>query len=540
MTDRILQRRRGPLGTAAAILLLAPTLTAASPPARVEVRSAPLEPSKAVELRVSDGAVHLSLEEVVALALERNLNLRVERYGREQSRLGIQQAMGIYDLGLIGSASISERESPSASNLDGAAVSKQESQGLSLGISQLLPSGGTGNASWDNSKLETNSQFSSINPSYSSGLNLRFVQPLLRDFGRDSTEFGIRVAELSSGAAREVFVGQVVATIANAENFYWNLVAARYGLRVAEESLALARKLHENNQVRVDVGTLAPLELVGSETGIAIRDEEIIRARAAIGDAEDALRYLIRLDDARLWSMPVIPDTEAAMAPITVSVEEALRTAVSSRSELAQRKIGLQSREIEAAYYQSQTRPRLDLTATYGWSGVGGDAVVRDNDGEVIASIPGGWDDALQQITDLDFPGWSVGVEFGYPLQNRAARARATSAELALEQERVAYLQTEELVEAEVRRAVRGLETSQQQIESARVSVNLAERNLDAERRRYENGLSTSFQILQVEEVLTGARSREVEAITGYRRALVEYHRAIGQLLESSGVAIVD
>jgi outer membrane protein TolC len=540
MTERSLAHRRSPTAAAALLLVGVSTLSAQPTESPVTVRSTPSEAAGAVELRVEGEAVHLALDEVVALALERNLGLRVQRYSREQARLGIQEAMGIYDLGLIGDASVSSEESPSASNLEGAAVQKQDRDQLTLGLSQLIPSGGTVQFSFSNSKLETNSQFFTINPSYNSGLDFSLSQPLLRNFGRDATEFGLRIAALDSDIAREGFVEQVVSTIAAAENAYWNLVAARFRLSVAEESLQLARQLHENNRVRVDVGTLAPLELVASEAGIATREEEIIRARAAIGDAEDVLRYLIDVDDARLWTMALVPETAAETEYLTFDLPEALATALDSRPELAREQLALRGREIRAAYYRSQTKPRLDLVARYGFNGVGGDVVVRDNQGNVVSRLPGGWDDALDQVTGADFPGWSVGLEFGMPLQNRSARARATSAELALEQGRVGLDQRRQVVEAEVRIAARGLETGRQEIESARVSVRLAESNLDAEKKKYENGLSTSFQILQVEEELAAARLRLVQAVTGYRRALVAYHQSIGKLLDYAGVTVAD
>jgi outer membrane protein TolC len=540
MTERSLANRRPLAATVALLLLSVSTLSAQPAEDPVTVRSEPAEAAGTVELRVEDDAVHLTLEEVVALALERNLGLRVQRYGRARARLGIQEAMGIYDLGLVGDASISSDESPSASNLEGAAVQKQDREQMTLGLSQLFPTGGTAQVSFSNSKLETNSQFFTINPSYNSGLDFSLSQPLLRNFGRDATEFGLRIAALDSDIAREGFLEQVVATIANAETAYWNLVAARYRLGVAEESRALALQLHENNKVRVDVGTLAPLELVASEAGIATREEEIIRARAAIGDAEDVLRYLIDVDDARFWTMPLVPDTAAETEYLSFDLSESLSTALDSRPELAREQLALRGREIQAAYYRSQTKPRLDLVARYGFNGVGGDVVVRDNEGNVISSLPGGWDDAFDQVTGADFPGWSVGLEFGMPLQNRAARARATSADLALEQGRVGIEQLQQQVEAEVRIAARGLETGRQEIESARVSVRLAESNLDAEKKKYENGLSTSFQILQVEEELAAARLRLVQAVTGYRRALVSYHRSIGRLLDYASVTVVD
>jgi outer membrane protein TolC len=540
MNEAIRVRRPGVLGTAAALLTFLAAAPSGAAPAAVEVSSAPPAEMPAAALRIEGGQVLLSVDEAVALALERNLGLRVQRYGRQRTRLGIEQELGIYDLDLSGGASASHDESPSASNLEGAEVQKQDREGFTIGLGQLLPSGGTAGASWSNGRLETNSQFFLLNPSYSSGFDLSFNQPLLRNFGRGATEFGIEVARLQSDVARDAFLEQVITTVQRAENAYWNLVGARFRLRVAEESLALARQLHENNRIRVDVGTLAPLELASSEAGIATRQEEIIRTRGAIGDAEDILRYLLNLDDEKTWSLPIVPETEVGTEPLTVALPEALATALESRPELSRERVAQQSREVEAAFYRQLARPRLDLRATYGYNGVGGDAILRDGQGNVIGTSPGGWDDALDQITGFDFPGWSLGLEFGYPLQNRTAKARSTVADLAVEQGRVGVEEIRQGVQAEVRIAVRGLDTARQQMESARVSVTLGEKNLDAERKKYDNGLSTSFEILRVQDDLTAARSRLVDAETGYRKAIVEYHRSVGKLLDSAGVSIAD
>jgi outer membrane protein len=530
---------RGPITRALAVLFVfSPAGLLAADTPSVEVQSKPAEQATSAEVRIVDGAVHLSLDETVALALEHNLGLRVDRFTREQGKLGIEQAMGIYDLNLTAAAGKSHSESPAASNLEGAEVQKQDQEQLNLGLSQLFASGGTGTVAWNNNKFETNNQFFVLNPSYNSGFDLSFSQPLLRGFGRQVTEFNIQVARLQDDISRKAFVEQVVATVQTAENAYWNLVAARSDLQVAEQSLELAKQLHEDNKVRVKVGTLAPLELVSSEAGIASREEGIIQARAAVGDAEDVVRYLLDIADEKVWPLPVIPDTDPAIPPSAPDLHQSLAQALDSRPELAREKVAQQSREIQAAYYTSQTKPRLDLTASYGYNGVGGEAIVRDPDGTVISRTPGGWSDAIDQIGRRDFPVWSVGLNFAYPLQNRAAKTRATIAGLAAEQGKAGLDQLRQQVEAEVRIAVRGLATAQQQIDSARASVTLYEKNVDAEKKKYENGLSTSYQILQVEDDLSSARSRLVAAITGYRKAMVEYHRSIGDLLGATGVTI--
>ncbi len=491
-------------------------------------------------LRVQGGEIHLTLEEAVELALTRNLSLRTQRFSREEARLGIDQAMGIYDFNLLAAISASKSESPSATNLDGATIQNQKRLGLSLGGSQLFPTGGVAGISLPNGRFETNSSFSLLNPSYSSALDLSFTQPLLRGFGRSATSYGIEVARVGSDLSQQAFIGEVIATIQNVENAYWNLFAARYALSVAEDSKKLAEELHANNKVRVDVGTLAPLELVQSEAQIATREEDIIRARGVVGDAQDLLFFYLNVDQGEAWSKAIVPDTEAILEHPQVELDEAIQTALAARPEILSQQLQLKTLALDQAFLAQETRPRLDLKATYGLSGLGGDVVLRNPDGTVASTIPGGWNDAFNQVTGFDFPGWSVGLELGIPLQNRSARARQAIADLAVEAGKLATSQLELRVTTEVRAAVRGLETSRQQLESAKVSTRLAEKNLDAERKKYDNGLSTAYQILQVQDDLTAARYRQVAAVTGYRKSLVEYYRATGGLLASSNVTIAN
>jgi outer membrane protein TolC len=286
----------------------------------------------------------------------------------------------------------------------------------------------------------------------------------------------------------------------------------------------------------VDVGTLAPLELVQSEVGIATREEQIILAEAEVQRAEDELRRLMHLESGELWEKPIVPTTPAETERPEIDLDGSIATAMAERPELRNQKLRNDILDLEARFFRNQMLPRLDLTARYGYNGIGGD--FRDE--ETGAITAGGFSDAVDQLSDQLFEGWRVDLLFGYPLQNRTARARKAIADLDREQGQNELSELEENVIVEVRSAVRGVRTAAQQIESTRASRGLAERNLEAERKRYENGLSTSFQVLEIQEDLTAARSREVAAIASYRRALAEYWRATGRLLEAEGVEFED
>ncbi|MCZ6508049.1 MAG: TolC family protein, partial [Acidobacteria bacterium] len=268
--------------------------------AAAEVSTEIPELSSEIGVTVVDGTLALSFEQAIEIALQRNLELIVQRYNDVESRLDLDQSFGIYDLVATAELSGFDETSPSASNLDGADVNTSEGQTWNFGLSQLVKTGGTVSLDFNNRRVETNSFFSTLNPSFRTDFDLSFRQPLLRDMGQQFTERTIQIARTNREISRETFSLQVSTVIQQVVDAYWNLVGTRNLLLVSERSLDLAQQLHEQNKIRVEVGTLAPLELVQSEAGIATRDEEIIRARASVADAQDTLRQLLNLDRGTL------------------------------------------------------------------------------------------------------------------------------------------------------------------------------------------------------------------------------------------------
>lgn len=533
----------------AGLLLLTGPLAAQEQTAEPETTTSPTvansrqvetipSPILATGVDVKDGAVLLSLDEAVEIALRQNLGLSVQRYTRERSRLGVEQTLGIYDLLLSASAHAEDTKSPTTSQLQ---ASESNAQRLNFGVSQLLPTGGEVTVGWNNSRSESNNPFSRLNPAYNSSVIFGLNQPLLRDFGRIATERSILIAQNRSQASSQEFERLVTVTVQDVIDAYWNLVGARQQLVVARESLGLARELHDRNKIQVDVGTMAPLELVQSEATIAEREEGIITAQSALGDAEDLLRRLLNLPQGDIWGTEIRPVTDPTVQHEPIDVEAAIQTALAERTELRNQQLDVEQARIETEYARNQERPTLDLNVDYNFAGVGGDVIIRDEDtGEIVGTTPGSYGDALDQVTGLDFRGWVIDLTFGFPLQNRAARTARAIAELDLARAQTAMEDARNGVITEVRQAARRVETAAKQIDAAKASRVFQERNLDAERKRYENGMSTSFQITQIQEDLTQARSREVNAVINYRTALAEFQRTIGRLLDEEDIEIAD
>jgi len=515
--------RSKPWQNRGAILALLLAWPAALQAAQVTVTAAAAKPpAEAPALEIKDNAVQLSLDQAVSIALQQNLGLVIERYTRTQQRLGITQALGLYDLLANADVSASDTKSATLSRIE---ASQSNEQHFNFSFRQTIPTGGAVSLGWDNGRIESNAQIFETSTFFNSGFNFSYSQPLLRNLGRLATERGILIAQTNSRVSRQEFERQVTSTVQQVEDAYWTLVGAREQLVVAQQSLSLAKELNEHNRIQVEVGTMAPLELTQSQAAIASREEGIIRATSAIGDAEDQLRLLLNLPaSGDLWSKAIVPTTPPETEPVkAIDVAEAIRTAMAERPELRTNELQLAQAQLDAEYFRNQLKPSLNLNVNYGYSGVGLT-----------------FSDAFNQVTGLDFRGWAAQLLLAYPIQNRSARAQSAIANLDVDRVQTQVDQQKATIATEVRRAARAVETAAKQIDAARVAREFQEKNLDAEKKRYENGMSTSFQITQIQDQVTQARSDEVTATITYRTALAEYYRAIGRLLEQQGVAIDD
>ncbi|MCP3963818.1 MAG: TolC family protein [bacterium] len=531
------------------LLLLSPAVDASEVRATVSLgeETAPAElTDDAGDLglqRQGDDKVELALEDAIALTLRRNLALVVERYRRTQAIQGIEEAFGIFDTNLGSTLQLSEDTSPTTSLLETAEGGSVTNENVlwNFDVTQLTSHGGTASVAFSNSRFASSNLQFQPNPQFTVGLDFSFSQPLLRNFGRDVTRTNILVAQNNSAISREAFQGEVEAIVQQVSDRYWLLVEALEQLKVAEESLDLAKELHDMNRIQVEVGTMAPLEMVSSEAGVATREEEIIRRQAEVEDSADVLRRFLNLDRAQYWDVDIVPVTDPIIDYVKIEIENAYATALEKRPDVLTQQFQNTNRDIQASFARNQKKPRLDVTGGYGLNGVDGDVTIRDSDsGDIIFQQPGGYSDALDQIFEAESDGWFVQAVFAYPLQNRAARSRSIQAELEVEQGGVEMRDLQQQVLLDVRRLTRAVRTAEQQIESAKVSTKLQRKNREAEQKRYENGLATSFEVLQIQEDLTEAQSREVSAITNYRRALNAFYFATGEILEKVGVELVE
>jgi outer membrane protein TolC len=479
-------------------------------------------------------ALRLNLGEALGTAIRNNLGVELQSYDYQMAAHSLSSQYGLFDW--YGNLFASHANAQSAT-ISLAEPNEQITTRFDFGVSQNLPAGGEYFIGLTNTELETVGGLTDVSPAYRPNLIFQARQPLLRNFGVDVTQRGILIARNTLGINQEQFRSVLMDTAVSVEQAYLNLIYARRSVDVVKESLFLARDQARITQIRIDVGASAPLDILQPRVTIATNEEQLIIAVARVRDAEDQLRSLMNLPQDQ-WDRPIIPTESVEYQPMTVDMDTAVARALERRPELRQAALVTQTREVQTLFARNQARPQLDFRVNYNASGVAGRALIGVDPitGQpTFETTP--YNDALEQVFGGDFPAWSFSLDAEIPFTNIGARAEARRAELDLERSRVDQQQTRQTVILAVRDAVRDIDTAARAIAASSTAREAAERNLEAERRRYENGMTTNFQVLEIQQQLSDARVRELQALVGYRVAVANYHREIGDILEARGIS---
>jgi outer membrane protein len=525
------------VGAAAAAVLIIVTTGALSAQAPGPVVSA--QPGQRQPLEVpppeADG-VHLTLDQAIRIALAANEDLNVSVNAAEASQFFLFQNMGIYDPLLTSNVTRSHTDTPSSSQLGGGAVVRNDTWDAGIGIQQLTPWGGTVLGGLVGTRDVTNNSFATVNPALTAGLSLNITQPLLRNFGRVPTELNIETARNTRDASYQTLVRSVQTVINAVEQSYWDLVYARANLAVKIEARDIARELNRITKIKIDVGSLAPIDIVQTEVGIATAEQDIINAEAVVGLAEDSLRRNLNFQAATPTTTTIVATDKLAVERKPFDLAAGVTTALEHRPEIAAQNLTVASNELRYEFWQNQTLPQLDLVAGYGKNGLSGTFFNPDVPGQVVAR--GNWWDAADQLFSENFKNWRVGLVFSYPILNRAAKGARGVAKYNLETSKSQLTVLEQDIVLDVRNAHRVIETANLQIDAAAKGQELAERNLDAARKKYDNGMTTSFEVSQIQSQLSDAQSKYLNALALYRKAISAYHNSIADILEWKGVTI--
>ena len=407
---------------------------------------------------------------------------------------------------------------------------------------------------FNNSRITGSNPFSTLSPALTSGFQFKLTQHLLQGFGFPANTRFIRIAKNNRELSDVAFRLQILTTVDQIENMYWDLVYAYENQRVKEESLAFSQKTLSDTQKQVEIGSLAPIEAVRAQSTVAADQQALTVAKTNLQLQQLVMKNALSrtLHDPVLAKADVIP-TSTMEVPENEQIqptEDLVNEALHHRAELVEGRIQLNSQEQSNKALRSALKPTLDLFAYYGGSGAGGSQSDYSACGST-SSIPGlctpagsvrsiGYGSTLNQLVNSTAPDKGAGLQLNIPLRNRAAQAIQVRGEFEFRQAQMALQQTENRVSIEVRQAQFAVEQNQASVASARAAVDYARQSLEAEQKKYQFGTSTTTAVLQTRSALATADSTLMSAMAAYEKARVELDRAVGNLLDHAGISIDD
>jgi outer membrane protein len=495
-----------------------------------EIRNAIVSPAQP---GTSSGALReLRLEEAVTLALEKNLDIQVAKLEPQSVDFLIAGVRNQFQPVLASTVGQRDLFQLPTRTINGGTRVSQATTTYNASITQEVPRfGGNYSVSWTNQRQASTDALATRNPAYTTGLNLSYIQPILRGFKTDNIRQQLAINIINRDISEESARATVTQTLANVRNAYWDLVFAISAVEVAQRATELADKLVVDNQARVEVGTLAPLDIVQAQAEAATRRQNLAAAEATLGTAELALkRFIVNGTDDPLWRQTIRPVDLPSLAPPPTDVEGAVRRALSERTDIINARKGLDSSDVNIQYFKDLSRPALDLTASYGAQGLGGPELIRSGSGIDSALTgqirPGGYGDALGILRNLDYPNWNFNVTLSYPLFGSQATAQHARARLQRNQSMTRIRALEVQIAAEVANAALTVQSNLKRVEAATAARELALKRLEAEQSRFEVGMSTNFFVVQAQRDLRDAQNTELRALADYRKSLVNFERA--------------
>jgi outer membrane protein TolC len=475
--------------------------------------------------------VELTLDDAVKRALEQNLDIAVERLNPQTFDFSIASLQANYRPTFNSNYGLRSATTFTRSQTAGGDILTTDTLTANNGITQNMKWGGGSFAvDWNTNRQEQSDLFATRNPAINSNLNLVYVQPLLRNLRIDGTRAQLKITQLNQEMSETQLRATVVRTVANTRNAYWDLVFAIQAAEVADRSLDLATKLVEDNQARVEVGTLAPLDVVQAQAEQATRRQSVATTQAAVRTAELALkRLIVNGTDDPFWVANIEPIDRPTYSTESLDVAGAVRKALSSRTDIEQSRKQIQSNDVSLRNLSDQRLPALDVTASYGLAGIGGPQFVRPAGSPLGAPpsqiIPGGFSDTLSTLFNQRAPSWNFAANFSYPLGSSTADANLARARVQ-QRQTIAQARALELqIATEVTNAALLVESNRERLQAAQAARDLAEKRLEAEQSRFEVGLSTNFFVVQAQRDLRDSQNAELRALLDYRRAQVDFER---------------
>jgi outer membrane protein len=524
------------------VLVMASAATSAS--AQV-VPQAPPPPVVSTQPAAPIGPVRrVSIDEAVTMALQQNVSLQVQKMNPGISELDVVQSYGTWLPALTGQLRFQSLEQPVATILQagsGASNFAQDQWVGNFGVEQFLPTGGSYSLGYQASRAENNNQFATLNPNTQGNLTFSFSQPLLQNRSIDITRQQILVSKNNVQISEMQFRNEVVSTIRDVKNAYWDLVVAQSALGVQRQTLDLSRQTLGDNRKRVEVGTMAPIDIVQAEAEVAANEEVVIIAEQTVAQAQDRLRALV-LDPQtpEFWVTTFEPSDPPSLATSPVDVEAAVQKAISSRLDLLQARKTLENNSVRIKYFENQVLPDITANLDYGLAGLGGTVINREGGGGIepgqpttTTSIP--YSEVLRDVFGFAYPTWTASVNFRYPIGRNGNRVNLERERLQNDQNLLQLRDLERQVIQQVRDLARQVNTNLRRVSSTQAARSLAERRLEAEQKKFGVGLSTTFNVLQAQRDLAEARNNEQRAILDFEKSRVDFEASQEASISGAG-----
>lgn len=465
----------------------------------------------------ADPSLQLTLKEAIRMGVEKNLDVRAELYNPAQFEADINRNRAIYDPLLTAQTSYGDSSEPTAS-IVGATSTYGRTFQADTSLSQLFWTGATATAAFNNTFSSRTNTTSTLGNYWQSNLGISLTQPLLKNFGQETTDININVSRLSKFASLEHFNARLLSTVAQVRSEYFKLYSLREQLKVAQTSLELARKILSDTKSQVAAGVLPAMEIINAEFGVYSREKDLIDTEKAVSDEVDVLRLLLQIKGKGDILTVDLPRRD----PYAANEDEALRRAL-GRPDIREQRRNLEIAELQTRVFNNKIKPDLSLSAST--SLVGLDRTYQRD---------------LERLGAADYPAWSIGLIFTYPLGNNAAENDYRKSRLKTEQTAVQIRSLEESAANDVKSAIRGIISSYKQIAVADRGKAYAEERLNAYLRKKDVGLATNKDVLDVENDLVTARNNQITAVVNYDNAITHLLQVTGELLEREGVRMVE
>jgi outer membrane protein len=487
------------------------------------------QPQQRLDASAAPSVLKVTADEAVKMAMENNLGIRAERLGPQIENYGLAAARAIYTPAITSRTTTRSATTPNDNFFTGSSSTVTgESFRTNGGLAQFVPwGGGSYQLGLDGARTTTTDASRNYNPQLDSNFFLQFNQPLLRNFRIDANRQNIMVSQKRQEISDLQLRQTLTQTTRNVRNAYYSLVNALGQLDVARQSFETAQTQLKNNQRRVDVGSMAPIELIQAQAEVAATEEQVIVAEGQIQAAEDALRVLVmNPSQPDFWTTKLEPAERPTLTQRPIDVEAAIANALANRTDLAQARKQIEQTDISLKYQRNQKLPAVDLIASYSLVGYAGTQREFDRSTGVpiiVAESQRPFRDAVRDVFGNEFKTWQFVFNVSYPIGTSQADASMAQARLQRDQQQTNLRELETIVVASVRDAARQVQTSLKRVQSTQRARELALESLQAEEKRVSVGMSDSFRLIQAQRDLTRQLNNELNAIIAYNRALINF-----------------